>query len=386
MNIIRLEEDETMIRLYEASLEGSIAILDSLFKKDRSILNKISLTGFTGTPLHILALHDHLNFTKKILSLKPQGPKLAAELDLLKRAPLHLASAEGHTDNVRASLQENKVMCLRRDRDGKIPLHYAAMRGRVEVIKLLIDSQPEQFLRSYMKEKRFYTCVFNMINWRLYRCRFNLYIGKYDGDWVKDRSGALMIMATVIPTMTFQTAVNPPGGVWQQDTNTMIYTIYGKSYCASGGDYTCIAGTAVLAYIWEEVFIYFLAFNSIAFLASLSIIFLLLSGFPVKYRPFMWLLNLAIACDLTFLARTFMEGMYMVTSLTIDHRARMIHNCLFYTWIGIIGIVILIHAIRFVFWAVKKLGRKLKRRWMAERTSGYVRHNITNAATVNAHV
>nr|XP_015867313.1 ankyrin repeat-containing protein NPR4-like isoform X3 [Ziziphus jujuba var. spinosa]XP_024924600.1 ankyrin repeat-containing protein NPR4-like isoform X3 [Ziziphus jujuba var. spinosa] len=517
MDITSHDQDETMTRLYEASFEGSTAILDSLFKNDRSILNKISLNRFTETPLHISALHGHLNFTKKLLSLKPQGPKLAAELDLLKRSPLHLASAEGHTEIVRALFRENKVMSLRRDRDGKIPLHYAAMRGRVEVIKLLIDSQPESVFEKLNEgETVLHLCVqydqlealqvlvefvgyenneflnsqdenfgntilhwavmlkqietikylvsitevkkgasslnrrgltaFEMIeqlpkdfknikilnilqdalglqtqkhghndhvpassspsssiningkkskessaatttsstSWwsKCYR-----YIRKYDVDWIKDKSGALMIVATVIATMTFQTAVNPPGGVWQEDTNTTIHTdFHGNSYCDPGLNRTCIAGTAVLAYIWADDYMLFIACNSIAFLASLSIIFLLLSGFPVKYRPFMWLLNLAIAGALTFMALTFMHGMYLVTPLTIDDRARRIYDRLFYTWLGIIGFVILLHTIRFVFWAVKKLGRKLKRRWMAERTPGYEGRYITNAATVNAPV
>ena len=64
------------------------------------------------------------------------------ELDRLKRSPLHLASAEGNTDIVQALLKVNDgCMCLATDQDGKIPLHYAAMRGRAEVIKLLIGSQ-----------------------------------------------------------------------------------------------------------------------------------------------------------------------------------------------------------------------------------------------------
>nr|XP_015902788.1 ankyrin repeat-containing protein BDA1-like [Ziziphus jujuba var. spinosa] len=146
MDIISHDQHETLIRLYEASFEGSTAILDLLFQKDRSILNKISLTSFTETPLHISALHGHLNFTKELLSLKPQEPKLAAELDLLKRSPLHLAAAEGHTDIIQALLQENGAMCLPRDQEGKIPLHYASMRGRVEVIKLLVKSQPKSVL------------------------------------------------------------------------------------------------------------------------------------------------------------------------------------------------------------------------------------------------
>ena len=138
---MKCDEEYTIRRLYEASTEGSVDTLNSLIQNDPMILSKISLAPYSETPLHVSALNGHLNFTKKLLSINPQGPKLAMELDHLKRSPLHLASAGGHTDIVQLLIQVNDGMCLATDQDGKIPLHYAAMRGRVEVIKLLIGSQ-----------------------------------------------------------------------------------------------------------------------------------------------------------------------------------------------------------------------------------------------------
>ena len=120
------DEDNTIKRLYEASMEGSVAILNSLIQKDPLILNKISLTTFGETPLHIAALLGHVNFTRELVAHKPKEPQLAAELDLFKRAPLHLASAEGHAEIVQAlMLQQNDNICLAKDQDGRSPLHYA---------------------------------------------------------------------------------------------------------------------------------------------------------------------------------------------------------------------------------------------------------------------
>uniref|UniRef100_A0A6P3YR62 ankyrin repeat-containing protein BDA1-like n=1 Tax=Ziziphus jujuba TaxID=326968 RepID=A0A6P3YR62_ZIZJJ len=186
------------------------------------------------------------------------------------------------------------------------------------------------------------------------------YIGKYNVDWVKDRSGSLMVAATVTASMTFQTAVNPPGGVWQEDTTTTTFKIDNNTYCGPGQNQTCIAGTSVLGYIWKDQYMLFLAYNSIAFLSALSIIFLLLTGFPVTYKPFMWLLNLAIAGNITFMALTFMEGMYLVAPLKIQDEVTRIYYSLFYTWIAIVGIVILQHTIRLVNWAFKKILKHLK--------------------------
>ena len=98
------------------------------------------MTNLGETPLHISALVGHLDFSRALLDLKPQ---LASELDSLKRCPLHLASAEGHRPHTnRALLHVNDNACLIRDQDERTPLHYAAIRGRVEVVTELIVAQP----------------------------------------------------------------------------------------------------------------------------------------------------------------------------------------------------------------------------------------------------
>lgn len=36
------------------------------------------------------------------------------------------------------------------------------------------------------------------------------------GEWSEEARGSIMVVATVISTMTFRAAINPPGGVWQE--------------------------------------------------------------------------------------------------------------------------------------------------------------------------
>ncbi|KAF4368957.1 hypothetical protein F8388_021569 [Cannabis sativa] len=124
--------------LYEAAVDGCVATLKSLIQNDPLILSKICLsTQLTESPLHVSASLGHVEFTKELLRLKP---KLASELDSLKRSPLHFAAAEGHAEIAVALLREDKGVCLVKDQDGKIPLHHAAVRGHVHLIKLLISS------------------------------------------------------------------------------------------------------------------------------------------------------------------------------------------------------------------------------------------------------
>jgi ankyrin repeat protein len=89
----RHDEEGNMVAIYEASMNGCVSTLNTLIQRDALILNKVSLTSFNETPLHIAALLGHLEFSRVLLNKKP---KLTEEVDSLGRTPLHLASAEGH--------------------------------------------------------------------------------------------------------------------------------------------------------------------------------------------------------------------------------------------------------------------------------------------------
>jgi ankyrin repeat protein len=149
-------EEENMVALYQASLNGCVSTLNTLIQRDPLILSKLSLTSFSETPLHFAALLGHLEFTRVLVSKKS---KLAEEVDSLGRTPLHLASAEGHTEIVQALLQANADVCLAHDQDGRIPLHLAAMRGRIEIIKELIIARRESIRVNLNGDSVLHLCV-----------------------------------------------------------------------------------------------------------------------------------------------------------------------------------------------------------------------------------
>ncbi|KAI7986473.1 Ankyrin repeat-containing protein [Camellia lanceoleosa] len=148
-------------RLYEASLSGNVQALEALFEEDTLILDKLSLTSSFDhdhddheTPLHIAALRGHSDFTKALLSRKPE---LTTELDSLLNSPLHLASSEGHLDIVRKLLEAKNIaeddFSKAQNEDGITSLHLAAMNGRVEVVKLLIWTRPESIYEKLEKRE-----------------------------------------------------------------------------------------------------------------------------------------------------------------------------------------------------------------------------------------
>ncbi|KAM3699375.1 hypothetical protein ACJW31_05G021000 [Castanea mollissima] len=175
---------------------------------------------------------------------------------------------------------------------------------------------------------------------------------KHKGNWIEEMRGALMVVATVITTITYQPALSPPGGVLQTDIKNSTEIIA----CCN----TCKAGTLVLAYGDDEnMFVQFLLCNSIAFTASLSIIFLLISGVPLKNKFFMVILTLAMCTTLTFLGFTYVLAFLLLipVEITQKHRVKVLLP------IGVLAclilLVLLIHSIRFLYWLVCKICKSI---------------------------
>ena len=101
-----------------------------------------------------------------------------------------------------------------------------------------------------------------------------------------------MVVATIITTITFQQAARPPGGVWPQSGNVTHY---------SGYNIKVDAGTSVVGSIDLLYYFYFMIFNTISFIASVTVTFLLISGFSVKNKMCMGLLTIALCSTLAFL-------------------------------------------------------------------------------------
>ncbi|KAK4372978.1 hypothetical protein RND71_008362 [Anisodus tanguticus] len=148
---------DTEKRLYEAAVEGDVRALQELLQQDALVLDRLTLTCFNETPLHIAAMRGHIEFVRLILA---QNPQLATELDSRKSSALHIASAKGHLQIVKMLMVVNPEMCLASDRDGRNPLHLAAIKGRVEVIKELIHVRPRAALGTTISgENVLHMCV-----------------------------------------------------------------------------------------------------------------------------------------------------------------------------------------------------------------------------------
>lgn len=181
--------------------------------------------------------------------------------------------------------------------------------------------------------------------------RLEKFYSKYlqcQGNWIEDTRGTLMIVATVIATMTFQSALNPPGGVWQENTRTGAYT------CASAARGICQAGTAVVGYDWSEDYVKFMTFNTVSFFSSLCVVLVLISGFPLKNKVIMGILTVAMTVALTFMLLTYLWAIGLVTPNHIYYKAYWMGYVYGAAWVIILVIVGLIHVARLVFWMMKR--------------------------------
>ncbi|XP_050232453.1 ankyrin repeat-containing protein BDA1-like [Mercurialis annua] len=454
-------ESQHLSMLYAAANKGCTQTLNSLIQTDHLILNKISLSSFAETPLHVSSLLGHLDFTVAVLE---KCPGMATKLDSLRRSPLHLASAEGHTDVVKALLSVNRSVCLGYDEEGRIPLHLAAMRGNLEAVRELVRSYPESIFHELLEAEDtvLHLCVkynqldalkllmemvdddefilkanrdgntvlhlaamlkrlkmikylislpqvkenmnsFNRMGLTaldlLQQCfrdfksldilreagakravdvKLNRNLAtttieqptlsvpihtpskqiswfqkcmKYIQYNIQETRGALMIVATVISTMTFEAALNPPGGVWQQT----FANSEGGPVCSETN--ICEAGTSVLAYSYPSAYAYFMLWNGIAFFASLCVVALVVSGFPLRNKLCVWLLAQAIGITLIFHAESYIMGALLVTPFKLRSEALNVDRIMFWTLVGVIIFASVIDFFRFLIWTVKKVRR-----------------------------
>lgn len=146
-------------RLFEAAWTGNVDELFSLLRANPLILQTSSLEG-GYTPLHVAAMAGHLDFIIQILKLKPS---YSTEMNTDGLTALHIVSAIGEVEVVKELLKLGGVhLCLLKGRERRIPLHYAAIKGRVQVMKELLVACPSSVEEvTVWKETAIYLAVKN---------------------------------------------------------------------------------------------------------------------------------------------------------------------------------------------------------------------------------
>ncbi|OMO69658.1 hypothetical protein CCACVL1_19363 [Corchorus capsularis] len=163
-------------------------------------------------------------------------------------------------------------------------------------------------------------------------CSWNLWkeLMKEVSESSTETQNALMVVAVLIATVTYQAILSPPSGFWsaEKGKSQTINTVQKRGMTP---------GEAVMASD-PEIFAVFTVFNAIGFFASLAMISLLTSGFPLRAG-----LRLAILS---------MTGTYVISVIyTGPTKMREI-----YIVVILMGLLFLAEWVRFTMWLLKKWG------------------------------
>lgn len=159
--------------------------------------------------------------------------------------------------------------------------------------------------------------------------------------------GVLSLVSTVIATMTFQSALNPPGGVRPGNESGVVQ-------CPeNSADNNPCPGESILAVLYPDEYKIFLIWNTTCFISSLAVCLLLVSGFPLNHRFFTWLLSIGMCITISSLTLTYMYGAGMVTPDTLwKSTASSLFEKVIYIWISLLGLVAFVLCLRLIVWIV----------------------------------
>ncbi|PRQ28013.1 putative ankyrin repeat-containing domain, PGG domain-containing protein [Rosa chinensis] len=168
-------------------------------------------------------------------------------------------------------------------------------------------------------------------------------------DWLGRKRSSLMVVASLIATVAFQSAINPPGAVWQSD--------YLEDSNGNPVDKPHHAGQSVMADTEPSLYGLYMISNTLAFLSSLSIILLLVSGLPMKRRRWMWIQMVIMWVAITALTATYFIGLIFMTPQ--QQKGGYLYHVTqvsVLVWMALMGIVFFGNVVRAARWLLRKYG------------------------------
>ncbi|KAK8602134.1 hypothetical protein V6N13_058212 [Hibiscus sabdariffa] len=386
--------------LHLASAKGYLKVAKSLLQVDPDMCLVCDIDG--SNPLHIAAMKGHLGLLRELVQARPWAARVLMEQgETILHACVRCNQLEALKLLVGRVSDHDFVNC--QNHDGNTILHLAIAAKQTETINFLISSTtidvncknedgftaldllPQN--QRDMKEKEIAESLERMeatrakdkplSNTQLKAIRTKILMSTWDqpnaiskpkkrkdgnrlvnsnrnADWLERKRNILMLVASLLAAMAFQAGVNPPSGVWQDNGPSGF-----SSTESNGKNHT--AGLSVLADNYPRGYTKFLIWNTTGFLASLSIILLLISGLPLRRRFFMWVLMVIM-----WLAVTAMASAYLacIVALTPDHSYSSVINILgtgILVWIGLMLILLLGHTIRIIIRLIKYLRKSVMR-------------------------
>ncbi|KAK2642444.1 hypothetical protein Ddye_024207 [Dipteronia dyeriana] len=322
--------------LHLATAKGYLEIVKKLVSINPEMCFARDIDG--RSPLHIAVVKGHVNILRELVRVRPHAARVLMDQgETILHGCVRYNRLEAMEFLV-AAIGDHEFLNSKDD-DGNTILHMAVLYKQVEVIKFLITSTTIEVNAlnacgftsldiSMLKKRDFkdweirellrHTIAMNSKDIRL-TTTFDLgtteiartlksqenpqinvllqpdqdtYTGsgiilrkRHNLEWSEKMRSALMVVASLIATMAFQAGVNPPGGLWQDTSHGG-----GGVATSSTSSKPHTAGYSIFADHHPSSYSVFLACNTIGFVASLSIIVMLISGLQIRRGVYMWIL------------------------------------------------------------------------------------------------
>ncbi|KAL3747178.1 hypothetical protein ACJRO7_016025 [Eucalyptus globulus] len=389
--------------LHLASANGYIEIARELLQSDTFACLVHDEDG--RTPLHLATMKGRINVVKELVKARPEAAKHRLSCG---QTALHLGVRHNRLETLKVLVEMVRYGDLvnAQDDEGNTILHLAAANKQIETVKYLlqisevdvntvnrngfsaldiVEYLPKDFKVIELRELLVQVGALRAIRFPASTTHLASVappstntppveavpplslsgeIRKQEEDkhkkWIEKKRDSLMITATVIAAMAYQAGISPPGGVWdndQKDNSTILY----------------YAGTPIMAANDPKGYPMFWTYNTISFLASLSTIFLLISGFPLGKKVLMWILMATMWVTIIFTALTYLQSMLAFLNVQREFEDRPSTKAaspptqattqspipgaevFMYVWLCAVAVLFLVHIVRYLVIVLRKI-------------------------------
>ncbi|KAJ0261806.1 Ankyrin repeat family protein [Hirschfeldia incana] len=325
-------DKEGLTPLHVAAGAGQVDTVRAILGIDKKLCR---LKGRDGkTPLHVAVTRGKIDVIREIVS---SCVDCLEDETIQGQTALHLAVMHQEIGAVVAIVEliteTNRIEVLyKKDEQGNTPLHLATWRKNRQVIEVLVEAIPEEsrtfevnamnkmglsaldllvMFPSEAGDREIYeklieagaqrgrdiggttnvqrttsstsTCRERSMESQSHKDLVKYFTFKKHRDSPSEARSALLVVASLVATATFQASLTPPGGTWQ-DSYIPDVSNNATSVVDTPAQLTHIAGQSIMGTFNGIAFTLFVFFNTIGFSVSLSMINILTLGFPLRFQ------------------------------------------------------------------------------------------------------
>ncbi|KAI3468084.1 hypothetical protein Pfo_024747 [Paulownia fortunei] len=338
--------------LHLAAIKGRKTVLEELIRAEPAAA--VVLTGGGESCLHLCVKYNRLEAMKVLLQCLKRDDRLVDWKDQEGNTVLHLAVAKKQIEIVKYLLDNTRIETDARNANGLTALDLL-LQSPGDLRDLEIKQCLDQGSTSRTKRKDSIILDADIsksikTSPSLQTKIATIHPKKHKHtDWLARKRNALMIVASLLATVAFQAGLSPPGGVWQGDFS-------GNPNGTTRADEPHRAGQSVMAYTLPPKYGQYMIFNTIAFLASLSIILLQVSGLPMRRRRWMWTQMVIMWIAITAQTLTYFITLINMTPKHVEGTVYHMAKISVLVWLSLIGVVFIGNITRCVLYLLRTYG------------------------------